>query len=56
MSRIACIVFFALLIVPDNILAGFSIAALLVFYARISRNDSPAIGAFNHCLYGVFLP
>ncbi len=38
----------------SDTLAGFPVAVLLVFYVRISRNDSPAIGAFNHWLHGVF--
>ncbi len=33
---------------------GFSIAVLLVFYAKISRNHSSAIGALNHWLHGIF--
>ena len=51
--RIRC--YFALFpFVFSDTLAGFSIAVLLVFYTGISRNDSPAIGTFNHCLHGIF--
>ncbi|MDL1977216.1 MAG: hypothetical protein LWX52_03815, partial [Deltaproteobacteria bacterium] len=35
-------------------LAGFPVAVILIFYARISRNRSSAIGAFNHWLHGIF--
>jgi hypothetical protein len=51
--RIRC--YFALFpFVFSDTLAGFSIAVLLVFYAGISRDDSSAIGAFNHWLHGIF--
>jgi hypothetical protein len=35
-------------------LAGFPVAVILIFYARISRNHSAALGAFNHWLHGIF--
>jgi hypothetical protein len=38
----------------SDALAGFPVAVILVFYTRISRNHSPAIGAFNHWLHGIF--
>lgn len=33
---------------------SFPVAVILIFYARISRNHSSAIGAFNHWLHGIF--
>ncbi|MDL1979709.1 MAG: hypothetical protein LWX52_16775, partial [Deltaproteobacteria bacterium] len=51
--RIRC--YFALFpFVFSDTLAGFPVAVILIFYARISRNRSSAIGAFNHCLHGIF--
>jgi len=51
--RIRC--YFALFpFVFSDMLAGFPVAVLLVFYARISRNHSSAIGTFNHWLHGIF--
>jgi hypothetical protein len=38
----------------SDTLAGFPVAVILIFYARISRNHSSAIGAFNHWLHGIF--
>ena len=51
--RISC--YFALFpFVFSDTLAGFPVAVILVFYARISGNHSPAIGAFNHWLHSIF--